>query len=181
MTVSSRNLLSSQIKTADEIWLLIHDTDIPADRWLGNHFHRYRKKFGSRDRRFIAEVIYSLFRNLTFFQTWSENLKKECDSLLLVLLAASCENLIEQKDFDLGLRDLGIHTDSERLYKNLQDHILPGGLAFKSMEEKLACQYSYPLWFLRRWSSQWGLEKTERLLSSFQTRPPLVIRSNPLK
>jgi 16S rRNA (cytosine967-C5)-methyltransferase len=41
----------------------------------------------------------------------------------------------------------------------------------------LAAEYSHPVWLVRRWVEQFGLEGTERLLSWNNTRPRLVIQA----
>lgn len=46
--------------------------------------------------------------------------------------------------------------------------------------EALSIKYSYPLWLVRRWSDNFGLEFTEQLLISLNKKSPLYVRCNTL-
>ncbi|MBI3316605.1 MAG: RsmB/NOP family class I SAM-dependent RNA methyltransferase [Candidatus Omnitrophica bacterium] len=153
----------SQLRAAAEIWANIETTKEPADRWLGNYFHRNRKKLGARDRRFLSETIYSLFRNKLLFKYWARKQGKEKDSEFLVRLAATYEGLIPNQNV------LEKHADFEKA----------DGFAM-TPEEQLSLHYSYPLWLVRRWQKTFP-EDLEKILASMNQRPPLVIRANVLK
>jgi 16S rRNA (cytosine967-C5)-methyltransferase len=45
----------------------------------------------------------------------------------------------------------------------------------------LSIKYSFPEWLILRWFKRFGLEELERLLQASNSKPPLVIRVNPLK
>lgn len=142
-----------QLNAAAEIWKEIQNSPVPADRWLGSYFHRYRKKFGSRDRRFLSEITYTLFRHRAFLEAWARSLGDTSDQKM-VLLASDVERLIRE---------------------------LPPEWESKSSEEKMALRYSVPLWLLKRWIKNFGQEETGKLLTSLLERPPLTIRTNSLK
>jgi 16S rRNA (cytosine967-C5)-methyltransferase len=48
---------------------------MPADRWLARYFYQNRKKVGSRDRKFLSETIYTIFRHKSFLEAWVEKAK----------------------------------------------------------------------------------------------------------
>lgn len=156
--------ISSQLRAAAELWDLIKNSAQPADRFLGNYFHRYRKKFGSRDRRFLSEIIYSLFRNKLFLETWAAACK-ETSSQSLVFLAASLEGLITPSDVGAPFMAPGA--------SDVMNHA--------PTTTNLSIRYSCPEWLLQKWTRQFGEEETRELLEAIQKRPPFVIRTNTLK
>ena len=48
-------------------------------------------------------------------------------------------------------------------------------------EEYLGLFYSAPLWLVRRWAADYGIERAEGMLAASVGRPPLYLRVNPLK
>ena len=174
-------ILQSQIRSAAEIWETVHSDPCPADRWLSRYFRRFRKKFGSRDRRFLAETVYALFRHKIFLEAWAGHLRKFRDFEWLALSAAACEQIIPRQDFENGASGLIPGEDPGKIYDCLSQRILPPAIRPASVEEEIALKFSFPLWLVRRWSSSFGIEKTKSLLSAMQKRPPLVIRANPIK
>jgi len=108
MSTRLNSILHSQLKSAALIWEQIQDHPYPADRWLGNYFHRHRKEIGARDRRFHSETIYSLFRHKSYLQMWVSEVRSrlglssaQCrrtvsDNFLMVLLGAVTEGVISE-------------------------------------------------------------------------------------
>jgi 16S rRNA (cytosine967-C5)-methyltransferase len=70
---------------------------------------------------------------------------------------------------------------SEKIFSNLQKHVLPEDKEPRSKEEMLALLYSFPLWLIERWTKKIGVVETEKLLAFFLQRPALVLRANTLK
>lgn len=172
--------LPLRLRTASQIWPEISKTPQPADRWLGNYFHRHRKRFGSHDRRFLSETIYSLFRHKSFLEEWAKELGQGHDFHFLVLAAAACEQIISQEEF----QPAGLILESgnlAKIYQALKSRELPASFHAKSPEEELSVKFSFPLWLIERWKKNFGLEECRHLLNILQDRPPLVIRTNLLK
>lgn len=48
-------------------------------------------------------------------------------------------------------------------------------------EEYLSIKYSHPLWLIKRWNKEYGIEFTENLLKGNNKKPPLSLRVNTLK
>lgn len=171
------SLLSSQLKSAAEIWPLISRSSTPSDRWLGNFYHQHRKRFGSHDRRFISETIYSAFRHKAFLEAWTREWELENPDSF-VLLAAAAEGLVTGEEFKVTGVNLKIPPGA---YEHLKKHTLPAAGAGLSPEEKMALEFSFPLWLVKVWFERLGEKECRALLSSFQQRPPLAVRANTLK
>ncbi len=148
----------------------------PADRLLGNYFHQYRKRFGSRDRKVISEAVYGIFRHRRFIEGW-ENASEKQDELFKPLAALVLEGLIDRKTF----AEVWEGKDAEKYFGLFNRREIPGGIGFASPAEKLAFVYSFPLWMVERWLQRFGEEECVKLLRSLNERPPLVIRVNTVK
>lgn len=170
---SAGPFLSRQLQAAAEIWKNIEPATEPADRWLGNYFHRNRQ-FGSRNRRFLAETIYSAFRHKTFIAAWMEKLGLKGDAVIFTLFAAACEEILTKSEFKDSFED---HRSAE-IYESLNQRDL--AQRPESEDARLSVKYSFPLWLVRRWQRKFG-SKLEDLLTRLQTRPPLAVRTNTLK
>jgi 16S rRNA (cytosine967-C5)-methyltransferase len=176
------NIRHSQLRIAAEIWGLIENASDPADRWLGNYFHRNRKKMGSRDRRFLSETVYSCFRNKTFLETWLNEAGLDPDDYIFVLAAAAMENLFPEQDFQsMAQPYFGDLDTAGAAYRHLQGKDLPEVIRNLPEAEGLAVRYSFPIWLIKRWLKLFGPEECRKLLVVCQQRPLLAIRSNPLK
>jgi len=181
MKDSQRQLLFSQFRMATEVWQGVMKDPMPSDRWLARYFYQNRKKVGSRDRKFLSETIFAIFRHKSFLEAWVEKAKTrpimsdleraEC----LCLYAAAKEGIISKEDF------CNFFKQNEKVYDALRGHLLPEGGGPKSKEEMTALFYSFPLWLVRRWGKAFGVLETERLVAFFQQRPFLVLRANSLR
>lgn len=172
----------SRLRAAAEAWQGIEHEAQPADRWLGNFFYQNRKKFGSRDRRFISQAVYNLFRHKTFLMLWAGHLfGGKPEPSLLIILSAYLDGLLEEGEADSLLRQIRRGAELSSVLKKLRRFELPPGAGPKSPEESLSIRYSFPLWLVSRWSARWGREKLESVLRIYEKRPPLIVRVNPLK
>jgi len=166
---------------ATEVWQGIQKDPIPSDRWLARYFYQNRKKVGSRDRKFLSETVYAIFRHKSFLEAWVEKAKSRSvvneleKAEGLCLYAAAKEGLISKEDFREHFKQ------SEKVYTALREHLLPEAGGPKSKEEMMALLYSFPLWLVHRWIGVFGVQETERLIGFFQERPLLVLRANTLK
>jgi 16S rRNA (cytosine967-C5)-methyltransferase len=171
--------IHSQVRAAALVWKEIRESSYPADRWLGNYFHQHRKKFGSRDRRFISETIYALFRHKTFLQLWADVLGEKAPEFM-VLSAAASEGLIAEKEFQ---NQLGVYPGEKfnSYYDSLLQRRLPEEIQGKDAAERMSLRHSFPLWLIQKWAAFFEPEKLKALVESCQERPPFVIRTNTLK
>ena len=183
MTRNKDSILGAQIRTAAAIWEDIQNSSLPADRWLGNYFHHNRKKCGSRDRRFLSETTYALFRHKLFIREWCRHLlAKDADATCEVLLAAKLERLIPSETFySLADQFIPRRNLTSDLAEKLENFSLPPGTKTTNPEEEISLRHSFPLWLVNRWSKQFGLKECRDLIAVMQQRPPLTIRINPVK
>lgn len=172
--------LMTRLSIAAEIWDEIKDHQAPADRWLGNYFHKNRKRMGSQDRRFFSEITYGLFRHKRYIQHVAQQLNKKPDNLQLVLLAAAIEKVLGREAFlQLAPHVLPpLSVPAEAFYNSLNGFALaPAG----EDTEAMALRYSFPNWLAKRWEQEFEKERLRKLLATFQIRPDLIIRTNTLK
>ncbi len=181
MTEPSR-VFSTQLRIAREMWEDLDPQDMgPADRWLANYFFRRRKTLGSRDRRFLSEVLYTLFRHYSLLEAWAEQFNVGTNDQLMVILAAAVESMIPLDVFMFEIERFGIKQEqAERLYGYLTQKRPPASDKPRPPLEQLALQYSFPLWLVERWDKIFGAE-LPKLLEGLNQRPPLAVRVNPLK
>ena len=135
MKDSQRRLLFSQLRMAAEVWQGVKKDPMPSDRWLARYFYQNRKKVGSRDRKFLSETIYAIFRHKSFLEAWVEKTKPrpimsdpekaEC----LCLYAAAKEGLVSKEDF------CEFFKQNEKVYAALREHLLPEGEGPKSKKK----------------------------------------------
>lgn len=171
----------AQVRHAAALWEEISGSSIPADRWLGNYFFKNRKKLGSRDRKFLSQTIYALFRHRTYIGAWASFFGGENDSFLWASLAALLDGQMTREDFPFSV-PLDERTISFILKK------AESFLAFKNPgpelstpTAKLALRFSFPEWMIQRWLRDFGQERLMQILESYQQRPPLTVRVNPVK
>jgi len=181
--IEPSRILSTQMRIAKEMW---HDMDPehsgPADRWLANYFFRRRKLLGSRDRRFLSEILYTLFRHYSLLEAWAEQFNIGTSDELMVVLAAAVDGQIPREVFMPEIARFGITSDSaEKLYSHLQQKKPPAADTPRTPLEQLAVQFSFPLWLVERWQGIFGSEVLPVLLEGLNERPPLSVRVNPIK
>ncbi len=181
-------ILATQINHACEIWEEVSKSSHPADRWLAHYFHHYRKKFGSRDRRFLFDTVYAVFRHRSYLETWAEALGIEpANTGALILLGAAAEKISDPAALRGFWQEAFRKNLPERIFKALEErklpHEIPGfgkGQAL-SPEQEMAVRFSFPLWLVKRWCARFGPEEAAGLLDASQSRPPCTIRVNTLK
>ena len=170
-------VLGSQLRAASEIWEKISEDRSPADRWLVHYYHQHRRKFGSRDRRFLSETIYACFRHKTFLKAWLQASSAPSDSYHFVLFAAASEGAVSQEAFC----ELFSDEQASATYQALGQRILPPSQNFDSEIEKLSLTYSVPIWLVQRWGQRFGEKEARSFLEALHQRPALIVRTNTLK
>ncbi len=164
----------SYTSASSEIFYSILDSKKPLDQELRSFF-RNNKKYGSKDRRFIAESLYSLFR----WYGWLKN----------ILPKSAPENACESKGYCSALL-AALHFDK-------QDHHIViellcdkyslqlSTLKCDSLDDKLhAFQKSFnlqdlsihdlvPDWFIKELPENFELDE---LIKDLQKRPPMWLR-----
>ncbi len=159
----SENKISAIKKARNEIAKEVLDrfsSGYPADRSLSSSL-RARKFLGSRDRRFISESIFSLFR----WWGWIKKcLKAECEIRKLAAFPDLLGNALDNASF--------INESLEKL-------------SFCELPAKLSQEFSLPISNFKQQELLPGFFtsnlsdalKINDLTQSFQTRPPIWIRT----
>lgn len=172
--------LERRIEIAAEIWSEVMHASTPADRWLGSYFYQRSRRFGSQDRRFYSETIYSLFRHKTFLELWAEKIFPGKEIWGILVLALVMESLAPWEEILECAEKLdgSLTKDDAAQIKLLELPISKKGM---SEVKFFSLRYSFPEWLVTRWLERYGSESCEQLLKICQERPPLVIRTNTLK
>lgn len=174
------SFLERRLEIAAEIWSEISVASTPADRWLGTHFYQRSRRFGSQDRRFYSELIYSLFRNKTFLTAWAEKIFPGKEIWGLLVLAVVMESLASWEEILECAQQLdgSLTKDDAEQIRKLELPVSKKGMS----ETAFFCmKYSFPEWLVTRWLQRYGSESCEQLFKICQERPPLVVRANTLK
>ncbi len=172
----SISILKSQLETVAKFYKEVANSPHPVDRLLGNFFHRFRKRFGSRDRKVISETCYGIFRHKLLIESWISQ-RNEKIPLLEPLAALAAEGLIDAKTFS----ELWPCRGAEELYQGLKNKQLPASFFQLNFEESLSRRFSFPLELVKRWLVRFGEETCGKLLQAMNERPPLILRVNPLR
>jgi 16S rRNA (cytosine967-C5)-methyltransferase len=169
-------IFKAQLETAASLYKEIAASPYPADREIGNFFHRQRKRYGSKDRKVISEAVYGAFRHQSLIGAWVAEMKF-ASAFFEVLCGLVCDGLAEQEIFKelLEAREAGF------LWRGLRAKQLPPAFSGLGGEASLALRYSFPVWLVSRWSLRFGAGQIERVLAAMNERPPLTLRANPLK
>jgi 16S rRNA (cytosine967-C5)-methyltransferase len=168
----------------------------PADKIIASFFKK-NKKYGSRDRRVIYEVIFSIFR----WYGWIKILAPEIDELsdekgltkkhdaILYKIAFIAALLDNNKNIPISIinvwkSELGIKSYyPEHAEKVEDDKFIPDLKIIDYLKEtfdvnkKLKLDKLVPEWFSSELSKNIDLR---RLIGWYQTRPPIWLRSNSL-
>ncbi len=177
--------LGRKLDLTAAIWAEISNVKIPADRWLGNYFHQHRKKFGSKDRRFYAEIIYSLFRHKTFLRLWAEQAEVPEHDVphAMVLLAAHLEGLLPPNYAEDAAESQGWKFQASHFADLKETRLPPAYRRFENEDsaEAFSMRFSFPVWLVEKWIAYYGPARCRELLETCQKRPPFTIRVNPVK
>jgi 16S rRNA (cytosine967-C5)-methyltransferase len=160
----------------------------PADSLIDSFF-RSHKYLGSHDRRFIAETTYGTLRHLRRCEFILQHaLGREAqdipneDGLLLLattyLLSIDQKTVLKRDDIVGKLKSKALKERISDILRELPvERLLPTGDEI----ERLAIEYSYPDWIVKRLFAEMGGEETRRILQSLNEPAPLTLRVNTLK
>ena len=119
---------------------------MPSDRWLARYFYQNRKKVGSRDRKFLSETIYAIFRHKSFLEAWVEKAKPrpimtdiERGSNVFVFMRLPRKGLSAKRISAI------LSNRAKKSTPRLREHLLARRRGPKSKEEMMALLYSFPL------------------------------------
>lgn len=185
MDTKQLSILKSQTEEAARLWPEIQKSEYPSDAWLRNYFFHNRKKFGSRDRRFFSEIIFSLYRHRSLISVWSNHLAPSAPASLDIILAGFMSDLFTANEFREICTAFRLIPQSavlsETLCVKIKNRELPENISCSNAAESMALRYSFPVWLVDRWIARWGEETAGKILAASNERPRLSIRVNPIK
>jgi 16S rRNA (cytosine967-C5)-methyltransferase len=180
--------VASLIGHTQEVLRLIRSSERPADAVIDSFF-RSHKYLGSHDRRFIAETTYGTLRHLRLCeavvqQTMGSSANSISEDNAYSLLIAAYLISIEKRN-DISENSIPSTLKNSQLRHQIKDILQK----FRSVEwkfpagnvERLALQYSFQVWMVEKFVSQYGQLEAEELCQSLNLQAPLAIRVNTLK
>lgn len=161
----------------------------------------YIKQYGlsDLDRRFFTELVYGVIRRKNYLDAIIEHFcKKKINKLSPVVVellrlglyqliymdkvphsAAVNESVKLAKKFTKGGVERFVNAIL-RNYLRRQEEVSIDALA-KSESERLAYLYNQPLWLVKLWVKEYGLDRASELFAYFNGKPLLVGRINTLR
>lgn len=184
--MKTKDILYKLIYYSEEILSLILGSEYPADSIIDRYF-RTHKFLGSHDRKFIAETVYGVLRQLRKCQYILQIVKEKsnCDIIqnkemffiILIYLLLYNESLASQLE---ELKEtLG---DKKYLFDKIKNTI--SSLSFTkgiSNSLPLVINYSFPDWLVDLFIEEYGENETKNLCESLNMPAPLNLRVNTLK
>jgi 16S rRNA (cytosine967-C5)-methyltransferase len=155
-----------------------------------------RQKLDARDSAFLLELVYGTLRNRALLDwtlnrfsakpvdttdAWTRNILRLAAYQMLFLdrvpVSAAVNTAVELSKAHGNkhgyVNGLLRGLDRKRSTIGQPDHADP--------VQRMAIQYSHPLWLVRRWVARYGAASTETLLLANNQPAPLTIRANTLK
>lgn len=160
-------------KTYSNLYLKDHLDELPA-----------------KDRGLATRIFYGTIQNYAFCQSvWKKYAKNKVNAKMDVLLTMSVYQLL----FLDKVPQYAVVNDAVSIAKKISFKL--GGFVNAVLHkidkekielpqdpvEKLAVEYSVPLWLIRLWNSQYGYDKTKQMAKASVQLLPVYVRRNPLK
>lgn len=157
-----------------------------SNLYLKDHLKEVDKK----DRALASRIFYGTLQNYEYcFQAWKRFAKGKVDKKAAVLLTMSAYQLI----FMDRVPAYAVIDDANKIaarhfprLKGLVNAILrkvsdePLELPAHPLEA-IALEYSLPLWLVKMWDAQYGLDLARQFAASSVATHPVFVRPNPLK
>ncbi len=161
----------------------------PADVVV-SEFFRSRHYLGSKDRRFISDIVYGLVRNFKLTQVYAEEVLHLLNGPVfpkgipsVVSIAVYCVRILDEKPADLlpdisGLWRVYIpDIDCQTFLDAVVIASLPV-LIEQDDAKRIATHFSFPESIVREWVEQSGTKEAELLCASLNSPAPISIRVN---
>lgn len=181
-----------------EILSRIEETDRHADDLLSDSFKRYRH-LTSLDRAFLTELTYGVLRwrgrldwiirhlsNLPFEKIEPEMLNTLRLGLYQIFFltktpaSAAVNESVELAKKTRGKKGGGfVNAILRSALRGKETLRYPDRNQDPAL--RLAVIQSHPLWLVRRWIEEWGVEETLKICVANNRIPPLILRTNTLK
>ncbi len=168
------------------------------DRLLTDSFKRYRH-FTSLDRAFLTELMYGVLRwrgkldwvVSQFSKTPFEKIESEIVNILriglyqILFLTRTPVSAAVNESVDLAKKTRGkggggfVNAILRSVLRQREEISYPDRVEDPALH--ISVVQSHPLWLVRRWATEFGLDETMEVCVANQQVAPLVLRTNTLK
>jgi len=165
--------IASLIELIEQIEEGITEGGAPADVLVGNYF-RARRYAGSKDRRFITEMVYSLLRQRELLLWIGTKLSEQITARFLVIafLALNDEDMLDLFAEEDTYAPNPLSADEVKLKDAL--------LNLDAQEAPAAVRFNVPAWALEGFEARYG-ERWQQAAKALNSSAPVDLRLNKLK
>lgn len=163
----------------------------PADVVV-KEFFRSRHYLGSKDRRFISEMVFGLVRNFKLTSVYAEEVRRLLSGSRFPGVTASvdsiavyCVKILDEKPADLFPDIAGLwrvyvpDVNCEAFLGTLALASLPASIEQDTIQ-RIVTRFSFPESIVGEWVDRFGAEEAELLCASLNSPAPISIRANTL-
>lgn len=163
----------------------------PADA-IVKEFFRSRHYLGSKDRRFISELLFDLFRHYRLIQTYADgcmrliSMEKYIGRVPSIVLVATYCAKIQNDNVDELLGDMeGLWNvlvpdiPCEKFLRTATSIALPQSIEDDSITS-VSVRYSFPDSIVKEWVGCYGEDETRLLCAALNSQAPITVRVNTL-
>lgn len=180
------SLIGHLIELYDEVRTLKQ----PADVFVASFF-RSRHYLGSKDRRFITETLYGMFRNILLLEAYvgavrSSSGRRDAGIPSLCLYSAYAVRIAREEPPAVLPEVSGLwriycgDIECEPFLQKLAV-VDPFLLIPDDIERRLSITYSLPDFMIGEWLTRYGTEETGNLCKAIHQPAPLTLRVNTLR
>lgn len=159
----------------------------PADAVV-REFFRSRHYLGSKDRRYISDLLFGLFRHYKLVEVYGHEVLGRLNASSraihpVILIAVYCAKLLQEQVDTLRSDLCGLwrvyagEVDCETFLHLLSSVDLPDDVAQHSASG-IATRYSFPETIVEEWLSRFGADETGKLCNTLNQPAPVTIRVN---
>ena len=175
-----------------ELHDIIRDATQPADAVVRDFF-RKRHYLGSKDRRFITEVIYALLRNFRLLQVYAGEALRSIGASAdnrrfpsIALYSALAVKLNREEPTQVLTEIAGLwriyipDADCAAFISALEKVELHSAIRDNTVK-RIAVKHSFADMIVGEWIDRFGIDETEKLCTALNVPAPTTIRVNTLK
>ena len=179
-------------KISYEILCDIFQEDAYSNITLNKYFNKY--KLEEQDKRFISEVVYGTIKNKMYLEHILKNYSKGRvkPKVKIIIIMAIYQLLYMDKTPSFAIIDEAVKLSKKILgnitgnfvngiLRNIERNLNDLALKYKNKEEKFYIENSCPEELYSILKRQYGKEKAQSIVKSFNSKSKNSIRYNPLK
>ena len=179
-------------KISYEILYDIFQEDAYSNITLNKYFNKY--KLEEQDKRFISEVVYGTIKNKMYLEHILKNYSKGRvkPKVKIIIIMAIYQLLYMDKTPSFAIIDEAVKLSKKILgnitgnfvngiLRNIERNLNDLALKYKNKEEKFYIENSCPEELYSILKRQYGKEKAQSIVKSFNSKSKNSIRYNPLK